>query len=151
MHAGDVAAVERDAQQVNHAVGVGVEQQQRAVLIHRQHGGRFVAVKGAVLGEAQNVRKAARHHRDAPVFAVEFADGRAVGDGVELAVCFHHAADLVHVENVADLLDFIFFDAAVDLLGLLDCLRKRTGQQQRQHQQQAQETGKMLHDVTLHS
>ena len=146
VHAGDVAAVERDAQQVNHAVGVGVEQQQRAVLIHRQHGGRFVAVKGAVLGEAQNVRKAARHHRDAPVFAVEFADGRAVGDGVELAVCFHHAADLVHVENVADLLDFIFFDAAVDLLGLLDCLRKRTGQQQRQHQQQAQETGKMLHD-----
>ena len=151
VHAGDVAAVERDAQQVNHAVGVGVEQQQRAVLIHRQHGGRFVAVKGAVLGEAQNVRKAARHHRDAPVFTVEFADGRAGGDGVELAVCFHHAADLVHIENVADLLDLIFFDAAVDLLGLLDCLRKRAGQQQRQHQQQAQKTGKMLHDVTLHS
>ena len=63
----------------------------------------------------------------------------------------------VHVENVADLLYLIFFDAAVDLLGLLgllgllDCLRKRAGQQQRQHQQQAQETGKMLHDVTLHS
>lgn len=51
-------------------------------------------------------------------------------------------------KNVADLLDLIFFDAAVDLL---DCLRKRAGQQQRQHQQQAQETGKMLHDVTLHS
>ena len=57
----------------------------------------------------------------------------------------------MHIENVADLLDLIFFDAAVDLLGLLDCLRKRTGQQQRQHQQQAQETGKMLHDDTLHS
>ena len=151
VHAGDVAAVERDAQQVNHAVGVGVEQQQRAVLIHRQHGGCFVAVKGAVLGEAQNVRKTVRHHRDAPVFTVEFADGRAGGDGVELAVCFHHAADLVHIENVADFFDFIFFDAAVDLLGLLDWLRKRAGQQQRQHQQQAQDAGKMFHDVTLHS
>ena len=58
---------------------------------------------------------------------------------------------MVHIENVADLLDLIFFDAAVDLLGLLDCLRKRAGQQQRQHQQQAQDAGKMFHDVTLHS